>query len=39
MAFCHVISDSNGVGNAPFIVGPGKTKWGPFNDSKSAYKE
>jgi len=37
--FCHVISASNGTGNAPFIVSPGKTKWGPFNDSKSAYHE
>jgi len=35
--FCHTVSDSNGTGNAPFIVTPGDTKWGPFNDSKSAY--
>lgn len=37
--FCHVISDSNGTGNAPFVVSPGNTKWGPFDDSKSAYHE
>ena len=37
--FCHVVSDSNGTGNALFVVTPGKTKWGPFNDSKSAYHE
>jgi hypothetical protein len=35
--FCHTVSDSNGTGNAPFIVTPGDTRWGPFNDSKSAY--
>ncbi len=35
--FCHVISDSNGTGNAPFVVSPGNTKWGPFDNSKSAY--
>ncbi len=37
--FCHVVSGSNGTGNAHFIVSPGDTKWGPFNDSKSAYHE
>lgn len=37
--FCHVISDSNGTGNAPFVASPGNIKWGPFNDSKSAYHE
>ncbi len=34
---CHVISGSNGTGNAPFVVSPGNVKWGPFDDSKSAY--
>jgi mono/diheme cytochrome c family protein len=37
--FCHVISASNGTGNAPFVVSPGNIKWGPFDDSKSAYHE
>lgn len=37
--FCHVISDSNGTGNASFVVSPGNIKWGPFNDSKAAYHE
>ncbi|MDK2832228.1 MAG: hypothetical protein PWQ75_1980 [Methanolobus sp.] len=35
--FCHVVSGSNGTGNAPFTVSPGDTKWGPFNDSRDAY--
>ena len=37
--FCHVVSGSNGVGNAPFIVSPGDTKWGPFDDARAAYHE
>ncbi|TGC11187.1 cytochrome c family protein [Methanolobus halotolerans] len=37
--FCHTVSGSNGTGNAPFIVTPGDTKWGPFNDSRSAYHD
>jgi len=37
--FCHVVSGSNGTGNAPFVVSPGNIKWGPFNDSKAAYHE
>jgi len=34
--FCHTVSGSNGIGDASFIVTPGNTKWGPFDDSKSA---
>lgn len=37
--FCHVVSGSNGTGNAPFTVSPGNTKWGPFDDAKSAYHD
>ncbi|WP_094226678.1 multiheme c-type cytochrome [Methanolobus psychrotolerans] len=37
--FCHVISGSDGIGNAPFIITPGDIKWGPFEDSKSAYHD
>lgn len=37
--FCHTVSASNGTGNAPFIVTPGDIKWGPFNDSESAFHE
>ncbi|SFM45749.1 cytochrome c family protein [Methanolobus profundi] len=37
--FCHVVSGSNGTGNAPFTVTPGNTKWGPFDDSRSAYHD
>ncbi|MDO9517674.1 MAG: multiheme c-type cytochrome [Methanosarcinaceae archaeon] len=35
--FCHTVSDSAGIGNAPFILTPGETKWGPFKDSNSPY--
>ncbi len=35
--FCHVVSDSAGIGNGSFIVSPGDTKWGPFEDAHSAY--
>ncbi|MBN2110733.1 MAG: cytochrome c family protein [Methanosarcinaceae archaeon] len=37
--FCHTVSGSDGTGNAPFIVTPGDTKWGPFKDSNSAFHE
>ena len=37
--FCHVVSGSAGVANARFIVTPGDTKWGPFDDAKSAGHE
>ncbi|MDW7733025.1 MAG: multiheme c-type cytochrome [Methanolobus sp.] len=37
--FCHTVSASNGTGNALFIVIPGDIKWGPFNDSESAFHE
>ncbi len=35
--FCHTVSGSNGTGNAPFIITPGDTKWGPYKDSRSAF--
>lgn len=37
--FCHVVSGSNGTGNAQFIVTPGDTKWGPFDDARGTYHE
>ncbi|WP_406656300.1 multiheme c-type cytochrome [Methanolobus sp. ZRKC2] len=37
--FCHTVSGSDGTGNAPFIVTPGDTKWGPFNDSEASFHE
>ncbi|MDK2826581.1 MAG: hypothetical protein PWQ44_1761 [Methanolobus sp.] len=37
--FCHVVSGSNGTGNAPFTVTPGNTKWGPFDDARGNYHE
>lgn len=37
--FCHVVSGSNGTGNAPFTVTPGDTKWGPFDDARGNYHE
>lgn len=27
--FCHVVVESEGIGNAPYILEPGDTKWGP----------
>ncbi len=35
--FCHTVSGSAGVSNAPFILTPGNIKWGPFADSNSPY--
>lgn len=37
--FCHTVSGSAGIGNAPFILTPGNVKWGPFADSISPYHE
>ncbi len=37
--FCHVISGSTGVGNAPFVVTPGKMKWGPIEESRPAQHD
>lgn len=27
--FCHVVVESGGIGNAPYVLEPGNTKWGP----------
>ena len=37
--FCHTIPESAGIENGAFIVSPGDTKWGPFNDSRSAFHD
>ncbi len=37
--FCHTVSESAGIGNGAFVVTPGNTKWGPFDDSKSAFHD
>ncbi|MBP2031115.1 mono/diheme cytochrome c family protein [Methanohalophilus levihalophilus] len=35
--FCHTVSDNDGTGNGAFISSPGTTKYGPFDDSESAF--
>jgi hypothetical protein len=37
--FCHTVSGSDGVGNGSFVSSPGNVKYGPFDDSKSAYHD
>jgi hypothetical protein len=37
--FCHVVSGSDGIGNAPFTVTPGNVKWGPYGDATPSYHE
>jgi hypothetical protein len=36
--FCHTVSD-NDIDNGAFISSPGEVKYGPFDDSESAYHE
>src|SRR5659263_72615 len=31
--FCHTVNVSTGIANGAFVSSPGKTKYGPFNDS------
>lgn len=35
--FCHTVSGNDGTGNGAFISSPGMTKYGPFDDSESAF--
>lgn len=35
--FCHTVNGSRGIGNAAYNSSPGNVKYGPFNDSFSAY--
>ncbi len=37
--FCHVVSESSGIGNGAFVVSPGDVKWGPRGDAQSGYHE
>lgn len=37
--FCHTVNASSGIGNGAFISNPGKVKYGPLNDSFSAFHE
>ncbi len=37
--FCHVVSESAGIGNGAFVVSPGDIKWGPRDDAQSGYHE
>lgn len=37
--FCHVVSESEGIGNAPFVLEPGDVKWGNREDAESPSHE
>ena len=37
--FCHTVSASSGIGNGAFVSSPGRTKYGPFNDSFSPFHD
>lgn len=37
--FCHTVNASAGIGNGAFISSPGRTKYGPFNDSYSPFHD
>ncbi|MHC1756979.1 MAG: multiheme c-type cytochrome [Methanosarcina sp.] len=37
--FCHSVAESEGIGNAPFILEPGDVKWGNRSDAESASHE
>ncbi|MCS4542010.1 MAG: cytochrome c family protein [Euryarchaeota archaeon] len=37
--FCHTVSESKGIGNAPYVSSPGKVKRGPFKDAVSPFHE
>lgn len=33
--FCHVVAESEGIGNAPYVLEPGDVKWGNREDAES----
>ncbi|MCQ1535203.1 cytochrome c family protein [Methanosarcina sp. KYL-1] len=33
--FCHSVAESEGIGNAPYVLEPGDVKWGQRTDSES----
>lgn len=37
--FCHVVSESEGIGNAPYVLEPGDVKWGHRTDSEPVSHE
>ncbi|MCC4769369.1 cytochrome c family protein [Methanosarcina sp. DH2] len=37
--FCHSVAESEGIGNAPFVLEPGDVKWGNRPDTESASHE
>jgi hypothetical protein len=37
--FCHSVKKSSEIGNGGYVVAPSETKYGPFNDSESAFHE
>ncbi|WP_235203833.1 cytochrome c family protein [Methanosarcina soligelidi] len=37
--FCHVVAESEGIGNAPYILEPGSVKWGNREDAESPSHE
>ncbi|HIH75440.1 MAG TPA: cytochrome c family protein [Methanosarcina sp.] len=37
--FCHSVSESEGIGNAPFVLKPGDIKWGNRADAESSSHE
>ncbi|WP_440947257.1 multiheme c-type cytochrome [Methanosarcina sp. T3] len=37
--FCHSIAESEGIGNAPYVLEPGGVKWGSRTDSESPSHE
>jgi len=37
--FCHSVKESSEIGNGGYAVTPSETKYGPFEDSESAFHE
>lgn len=37
--FCHLVAESEGIGNAPYVLEPGDVKWGNRADAESPAHE
>lgn len=37
--FCHAVAESEGIGNAPYVLDPGDVKWGRRTDAQSPAHE
>ena len=37
--FCHVVAESEGIGNAPYMLEPGDVKWGQRTDTEPVSHE